>query len=210
MFFAWRTKRRLSEIRLVRTRHWNIGSVVVIVRIVGTDAFLPIPFGASIGNRPRPGGGENFGVLDGELDLQALAVTGVDGCTAHPHFDTAALLFALFRRRLCGRAVDQAIALNQMQGFAVRSAVIVDHGIAADFDADRVDDERVAFIMTDGVAAPRRSHTRRMLLIQADAANLLIADIEYRDLVLLLQHAHFQRPPGIGRRPRRALVRWGG
>src|ERR1700682_2955219 len=44
--FRFSTKGRQSEIRLVRMRHRNVRSAVVIVRIVGADAFLPVPFGA--------------------------------------------------------------------------------------------------------------------------------------------------------------------
>src|SRR6266436_3380801 len=69
----------------------------------------------------------------------------------------------------------------------MRRAIPVDHGIPPDFDAYGIDDQRVAFIVTHGIAVPGRGNLRRMRLVQTHAANLLIVAIKDDDLVRLLQ-----------------------
>src|SRR2546430_16584866 len=69
----------------------------------------------------------------------------------------------------------------------MRRAIPVDHGITPDFDAYGIDDQRVAFIVTHGIAVPGRGDLRRMGLVQTHAANLLIVAIKDDDLVRQLQ-----------------------
>src|SRR5262249_32666305 len=60
------------------------------------------------------------------------------------------------------------------------------HGIPPDLDAYGIDDQRVAFIVAHGIAVPGRGHLRRMRLVQAHAADLMIVAIKDGDLVRLL------------------------
>src|SRR5215471_9343080 len=195
-----------SKVRFIGARNGNIGPAVIVVRIVRAHAFFPFAERAPIGHSARPWCGENLRIVDGEADLKPLVVIGVDGRAAHPHFHPPAVAFTLLGRHLRGSTVDQANAFDEVQRFAVGRSIIVDHGIAPELYADGVDDERVAFIMPDRVSCPRGFDSSRVLRVQPHASNLLIADIENRDLALLLHDLHLQRSPGIRRRPGCALV----
>src|SRR5580700_10583582 len=68
-----------SEIGLACSRHLGVLLVVVFMDVLGTGEFRPIAEGAPIGHGRRPRHGENASVLDGELELQPLAlIVGVD------------------------------------------------------------------------------------------------------------------------------------
>ena len=69
----------------------------------------------------------------------------------------------------------------------MRRAIPVHRGKGADLDPHGVYDQRVAFVMTHGIAIPGRRHLSRMRLVQAHVTNLMIVVIEDDDLVGLLQ-----------------------
>ena len=47
--------------------------------VLGADRFRPAALDSPVGDIRRPGRGENFGILDGDLNLQPLGVIGIDG-----------------------------------------------------------------------------------------------------------------------------------
>src|SRR6185503_7436261 len=68
----------------------------------------------------------------------------------------AVFSFAALGGLLGGIVIDEAVALDDMEGFAIGSAVRIDHGIGADFDTYCIDDERIAFVAADGIPIPGR------------------------------------------------------
>ena len=94
-----------------------------------------------------------------------------------------------------------------MQRFAERRAVHVHDGSRSQFEPDRIDHQRVAFVMTDGIAVPGGRDLRGMLLVQAHAADLVILHVKENDLILLLQHLHFLNPEDVRRHHRQAIER---
>src|SRR5262249_31422256 len=105
---------------------WRVGRGHRSVRtqeewIFCADGFRPVADEATIGNPPRPGCSENVWVLHGELNLQPLFRGGwVNGAApvrrCGPKYGSVLLL--VFGG---GVAVDQAVALDDMQRFAVGS-----------------------------------------------------------------------------------------
>ena len=73
-------------------------------------------------------------------------------------------------------------------------------------DSHRVDHQRVAFVMADGIAMPGRRHMRRMGGVQAHHARFIIVGIEDRDPVPLLEHLHADVPEDEGHPVGPALV----
>ena len=57
-------------------------------------------------------------------------------------------------------------------------AVKVHHGKRSDLDSHRIDHQRIAFVMADGIPIPGRRHLRRMRLVHAHIADLMIVDVE--------------------------------
>src|SRR6185369_6981625 len=75
---------------------------------------------------------------------------------------------------------------DDVQRFGMGRAIPINHGILPDLYADGVDDERVALIVTDGVAVPGRGDLRRMRLVHAHMTDLAVVLIEDHDLVARL------------------------
>src|SRR6266550_720296 len=86
-----------------------------------------------------------------------------------------------------------------MQSLRERRAVHVDHGKRpVSLNPHRIDDECVAFVMADGVAIPGRPYARRMRLVHAHIADLMIVRIDDGDLVRSLEHLHSNVPKNKG------------
>src|SRR5262249_33091722 len=77
-------------------------------------------------------------------------------------------------------ALGQTEALDDVKLFRVRRAEAIDPGALV--DADRVDDEGVAFVVADRFAVPGRLQVRRMLVGQIDVADLLLAREDHHHL----------------------------
>src|SRR5262245_19975027 len=68
-----------SKIRLGRSRDLSVPFRAVLVRIFGADAFVPEGDLGTVGHGRGPGRGEDPFILDGEFELQVLAlVVGID------------------------------------------------------------------------------------------------------------------------------------
>jgi hypothetical protein len=101
----------------------------------------------------------------------------------------AALL--LFLR---GFVAEQSVALHYVESWAMRRAVHVNHGKRPDLDAHGVNHQRAAFVVADRISLPARRHVRRMGLVQAYVADLVIVGVENREFVRLLEHLHSNIP----------------
>ena len=88
----------------------------------------------------------------------------------------------------------------------MRRPEVVDHGKRTDLLPDSVDDQRVTFVMTDGIARPGRPDLRRMRLVQAHVSDFVIEDIEKRDHIRLLEHPHAEVPENKRHAARPTLV----
>ena len=86
-------------------------------------------------------------------------------------------------------------------------AVHVHHGGGADLDSHRVDHQRVAFVMADGIAMPRGNHLFGVRAVHPYTAELMILHVQDGHHMRLLDHLHFVDPEDIGRGHGRALVR---
>jgi hypothetical protein len=93
-----------------------------------------------------------------------------------------------------------------VQSFGIWGVEPVNRGIGADFDSDRVDDQRVALVMTDGIPVGGRRHVRRMSRIHANLAEFMIVIVKDGDLVRPLENLNFEVPENIGHRLVDALV----
>ena len=82
-----------------------------------------------------------------------------------------------------GRVIDQPIAFDDVQPRRVGRAVHVHHRERSELHADGVDDQRVAFIMADGIAIPGWRHVIRMGRVEADMADFIAIGIENGDAV---------------------------
>jgi hypothetical protein len=91
--------------------------------------------------------------------------------------------------------VDQAVALNNVQRPAEGRAVPIDHRERSDLLADRVDHQRIALIVSDGLALPGGRRVRRMGHVHAHAADaaVSIGDVQSRNRIALpvVQSAQF-------------------
>src|SRR5215467_10173305 len=77
-----------------------------------------------------------------------------------------------------------------MQSLSEWRAVPIDHGKRSDLDPNGVDDQRVAFIMADRISIPGWRHIRRMRLVQAHLAELMIKGIKNGDFGRSLENLH--------------------
>src|SRR5262245_25462477 len=82
-------------------------------------------------------------------------------------------------------SLDHAEALDDAELLGVRREVVVDIGPRG--KADRVHDQRVAFVVADRVAKPCRLRARRMLLVQTDSAYLMILHPDEHDFLRRLE-----------------------
>ena len=62
--------------------------------------------------------------------------------------------------------LDHAEALDHVELLGVRREVIVDEGAGG--EADRIDHQRIAFVVADGVAEPAGPGVRIVLFVQSD------------------------------------------
>src|SRR5262249_32145872 len=77
-----------------------------------------------------------------------------------------------------------------MQSLSEWRAVPIDHGKRSDLDPNGVDDQGAAFVMANRISIPGWRHIRRMRLVQAHLAELMIKRIKDRDFVHLLENLH--------------------
>src|ERR1700739_4820807 len=127
-----------SEIRRVR-RGNNRGIRVQKVRIFGADRFRPVTDEAPICNLSRPRRGENARVVHRERDLQPL-LGSVRVDSAAPIGRTGPIYGSVLLLGFGGGfAVDQAVALDDMQRLAVRGAESIDGRERRNLDANLVD-----------------------------------------------------------------------
>jgi hypothetical protein len=150
---------------------WHAGQrklYVILSRVFGARIFRPQTIRSPVRDRGRPRRVENVRVLDRKLNLQPFAfVVWIE----HDAFvDRAGGAVARFGNRLFGGCfsgivINQTVTLHEMQGGAVRCAVKVDHGKRSNLEAYRVHDQRIAFIVSDGIARPTGGHLCRMLRI---------------------------------------------
>ena len=95
-----------------------------------------------------------------------------------------------------------------MQLAGIRRAEQVDHGKRPICpDADRVNHQRIAFIMADRIAVPRRRHLRRVRRIEADLTDFMILIENHHNSIGQLQHLHGHVLEQERHRLRPALVR---
>jgi len=96
------------------------------LRMLGADRFRPVADETAIGHSSRPWRGEDARVVDRELDLQPwLGGVWVDG--AAPIGGIGPIYGAVLALRFGGGfAVDQAVALDDMQRLAVGGAEGID------------------------------------------------------------------------------------
>src|SRR6266567_3415098 len=73
-------------------------------------------------------------------------------------------------------ALDHMIALHDVERFGMGRVIIVDDGLGR--EPDRVDHQRIAFVMPDGFAIPGGWRVLRMRHIHVDMAGLAIARID--------------------------------
>src|SRR5690242_6137400 len=117
-----------------------------------------------IGDKARPRRGKHLQVLHRDLDLQSL-MRRIGVYLAPPNWGTeigngigvhSIRAFMLSGGGARGGSVDQPVTLDHMQRRTVRRAVRIDHGEWTDLLANRIDDERIALVMTDRIAFPGR------------------------------------------------------
>src|SRR5215471_21313613 len=75
-----------------------------------------------------------------------------------------------------------------MQRRSLRRAEPVDHGKGPGLDPDGVDDQRVAFVMADGIAKIAWDDIGRMLRIHAHMPDLMIDLINHGDVIRPLEN----------------------
>src|SRR6516164_6852270 len=68
----------------------------------------------------------------------------------------------------------------------------------ADLDTHRVDHERVALVMANGIPIPGGRYMLRMRAVHIHVADIIIVCVENRDFVILLQHLHADVPKHEG------------
>src|SRR5262249_7378913 len=127
-------------------------------RVLSANCFRPVvAHEATIGNPSRPGRGEDAFILHSELDLQALlSHVWVDG-TAPIRGETWPIYGPAFSLRFGGGfAVDQAVALDDMQRLAMGRAKEINSRGRRGLDADCIDHQGVTLIPADRVALPTR------------------------------------------------------
>jgi hypothetical protein len=148
------------------------------------------------------GRGEDYRVLHGEVDLQALApVVRIGGCVFQP----AVLAFVPRHRRLRGCEVYQPEAFDEMQLFRIRRAEAINHGERANPYAHGIDHKRVGLEMANGIAIPGWLHRRGMRSVQAYAPVLVIGLLQDQDLAGRLEDLRRRRAQNERRRLRPAL-----
>ena len=76
-----------------------------------------------------------------------------------------------------------------MHGFALWRAEAVNDGVGPDRDADGINDERVAFIVPNGMAHGRKLQDLRVRAIQMYVADLNILAVVKRDFSFPLENA---------------------
>src|SRR6266705_1033770 len=63
----------------------------------------------------------------------------------------------------------------------MRSLITVNEGFG--IEADRIDDQRVAFVVADRLSEPRRLDVRRMLIGEINVTNLVIGLPDHQDVL---------------------------
>src|ERR1700730_5658863 len=109
------------------------------------------------------------------LDRRPWLVVGVRIIHPDVHFEHVAV-------------IDRLPALDYVQMFAVRGAVVVYEGLL--ILPDGIDHERVALTMADRLAVPGRLWICGMGYVEIDAPHLCIARKDHRDLLTCLDPAH--------------------
>src|ERR1700722_1307087 len=177
-----------SEVRLVGSRHMRVlvgeeVSVILVLHIFGADTFLIWIRDAAIGNRRRPGHGEDAGFLYREFELQPPPpIALIDGGANRQPF-----LLRSLQRVLGGLIVDETVALDHVQGRRIGSAETVNRPVRPDLDPHGVDDQRVAFVVADRIPVHGGDHLGGMGLVQPHLAEVVVVRVNERDLVGLLQ-----------------------
>src|SRR5215468_9992492 len=110
-----------SEIRRVRRGNRRVRAQ--IARVLGADRLRPVADEAPISDPPRPGRRENGWVVHRKLDLQPLlGGVGVDDAASVRRIDPVRYGTVLSLDFGGGFAVDQTVALDDMQRLAVGSS----------------------------------------------------------------------------------------
>ena len=126
------------------------------------------------------------------MDLQPFAfVIGIDADIA-ALAGWAVLFLMPLGRFFCGFVVNECVALDQMERVAARRAVAVHHRHALRINPHRIDDEGVAFIMSDGIAPRARHHFGRVGSVETHMPNLIILIVDHGQAVLGLEDFHAQ------------------
>src|SRR6516164_4130659 len=180
-----------SEVRLIRMWNRGVFSCIVFVRVFGADTFPPLFRAAPKRDGRRPGHRESAFIDYCEFHLQSLALV----IWINSHSVIGIVLFEMlfgspfycFYRAL---VIEQPVTFHQVQSLGEWRAKPVDHGKWADLDSHGVNHQRVAFVMANGISIPGWRHMRRMRLVQAHLAELMIERIKDRDLIGLLEQVH--------------------
>src|SRR5438128_4665485 len=138
--------------------------------VFGADIFAPWAQPAPISYSRRPGHREGAFILDGEVELESfppvIKVCGRSRITSAKELKI--FLCITVCRFLGGLVIKQPVAFHDMQGWAVRRAVHIDHCKWPDFDPHGVDHQCIAFIMADGIPIPGWYYIRRMSLVHGN------------------------------------------
>src|SRR5258708_31214892 len=181
-----------SEIRLRGSRARSVFFGTVFIRVFGTDTFRPVKEDAPIGFGRGPSCCEDALILDGELELQCLALIVGVGSPSFINSTAADILSAAtlpcFPR---GFAIDEPITFHHVQGLSVRRAVLIDGGKRPDLKSHGVDYHGVAFVVAHRVPIPGWRHLPRVRHIHAYTSNFIILVVDPLALLGLLQRSPF-------------------
>jgi hypothetical protein len=117
-------------------------------------------------------------ILHREFELQAVApVAGIDSAGARP------FLLGPFQRLLDGFGVEETITLDHVQGLRIGRAETINHSMRPELDPHGVDDQRIAFVVADGISVNGWDHRCRMRLVQPRHAQAAIVRVDEGDFV---------------------------
>src|ERR1051326_2952442 len=119
--------------------------------ILGTNPLIEGLFCKPIGHIARPLRRVSVWIVDGYMDLQALLVIRDKRRVSLFSSQTARHFFMTFLSRSRVFVVYQTVTFDHVHIFALRRAKSVDHGVRAQFDTGRIDNQSVPLIVPNGM-----------------------------------------------------------
>src|SRR5215831_12694665 len=145
-----------SEIRPRRLGQADPLALIVFHRVVGADRFLPLGDQASVGDTGGQRRSKYLWVLHRYFELQSLQTCiGIVTRWSVPTADRAFAGLVSIYLCLGQRAIDKPVAFDNMHRLALWRAKAVNGCESVGLDRDGVDNEHVAFPMTDRIAHRR-------------------------------------------------------